>query len=252
MPPISQTMVRSPSYGPEALRARARHVDVHEVRRQGREREERRAPPAQAERHHHRPRVRGARHRGADQAQRHEPERRQRQPEEHRHARGAGRAGESRVIGEHQQPRHLIAGHDVQAARDVGSRRRARRPHRPFGAQAGEGEHDARDRHHRHGHPIHQCGEVGTAEHDDRRQQAEIVAQTPTVPTPVSLDAIEAAMTLFSAIQAKLVTNRTSASAWAPDMPSGARAATIDGTRRRVPIGARTAVSAAPPSRRCR
>ncbi len=63
---------------------------------------------------------------------------------------------------------------------------------------------------------------------------------------PVSVTEIEAAMTLLRAIQAKLVTKSRTASPWAPEMPIAARAATIDGTRSREPIGASTATKAAP------
>src|SRR5580765_2950070 len=56
----------------------------------------------------------------------------------------------------------------------------------------------------------------------------------------------DAAITLFSAIHAKLVTYRTTATSAAPVMPSAGRAAMIDGTRRRGPSGASAATSAAP------
>ncbi len=59
---------------------------------------------------------------------------------------------------------------------------------------------------------------------------------------------IDAAMTLFIAIQTKFVRNRMIATSCAPLYPSTARVATIDGTRRRDPIGASSATSNAPPS----
>ncbi len=56
----------------------------------------------------------------------------------------------------------------------------------------------------------------------------------------------DAAMTLFTAIHAKLVTKSTAATTPAPVCPSTARAAIIDGTPRRDPIGASAATRPAP------
>jgi hypothetical protein len=67
------------------------------------------------------------------------------------------------------------------------------------------------------------------------------------VRAPVTCVVMDAAMTLFNAIQAKLVTNSSTASACAPPVPSAARVATIDGTRSREPTGASAAVNSAPP-----
>src|SRR5438094_189060 len=74
------------------------------------------------------------------------------------------------------------------------------------------------------------------------------IAHAISLPPPASLTQIDAAMTLLSAIQAKLVTKSSSASAWAPLNPSTARVATIDGTPSAGPIGASTAVNSAPTS----
>ena len=73
------------------------------------------------------------------------------------------------------------------------------------------------------------------------------IAQIRRLGGPPQSDAqIDAAITSLSAIQAKLVTTSSHASALAPENPSGARHAMIDGTRRRGPSGASTATSAAP------
>src|SRR4051794_15231148 len=56
----------------------------------------------------------------------------------------------------------------------------------------------------------------------------------------------DAAITLLSAIHAKLVTYSTTATSAAPVIPSAGRAAMIDGTRSRGPSGASAATSAAP------
>ena len=58
----------------------------------------------------------------------------------------------------------------------------------------------------------------------------------------------DAAMTLFSAIHAKLLTYNTTATSPAPAIPSAGRAAITDGTRSRGPSGASAATSAAPPT----
>src|SRR5262249_41792496 len=56
----------------------------------------------------------------------------------------------------------------------------------------------------------------------------------------------DAAITLLSAIQAKLDPYRSAATTPAPWMPRAGRAAMTDGTRRREPIGASAATSVAP------
>src|SRR5262245_37429393 len=70
-------------------------------------------------------------------------------------------------------------------------------------------------------------------------------AQTLCDPPAIRAHA-EAAMTLFSAIHAKLDTYRRTATSPAPRTPSAARVAMSDGTRSREPSGASAATSAAP------
>ena len=72
-------------------------------------------------------------------------------------------------------------------------------------------------------------------------------AQTRTLDGPPQSDAqIDAAITSLRAIHAKLVMTSSHASALAPENPSGARHAMIEGTRSRGPSGASAATSAAP------
>src|SRR5206468_1464468 len=70
-------------------------------------------------------------------------------------------------------------------------------------------------------------------------------AAGPSQAAPTRADA-DAAITLFSAIHAKLLTYSTTATRPAPAMPSAGLAAMTDGTRRRGPSGASAATSAAP------
>ena len=107
-------------------------------------------------------------------ADRHQPQRGQREAGKHRGGAGARRARVARVVGKHQQPRHLVANHDVDAPQQ--GRRRLRRWRCRRRGRQREGrprQHRAGNHHQRHGNAIGMAHRARTARDDHRGQHAE-------------------------------------------------------------------------------